>query len=59
MDFGQPNVEIGWKMANAQLLFLALCSYTKVRIPPDYCQATNLLYLNSKRKKYSNFKTLI
>ena len=24
MDFGQPNVEIGRKMANAQLLFLAL-----------------------------------
>jgi len=24
MDFGQPNVEIGWKMANGQLLFLAL-----------------------------------
>jgi len=24
MDFGQPNVEIGRKMANGQLLFLAL-----------------------------------
>jgi len=24
MDFGQPNVEIGWKMANGQLLILAL-----------------------------------
>jgi len=24
MDFGQPNVEVGWKMANGQLLFLAL-----------------------------------
>ena len=24
MDFGRPNVEIGWKMANNQLLFLAL-----------------------------------
>ena len=24
MDFGRPNVEIGWKMANSQLLFLAL-----------------------------------
>ena len=24
MDFGQPNAEIGWKMANGQLLFLAL-----------------------------------
>jgi len=24
MDFGQPNVEIGQKMANGQLLFLAL-----------------------------------
>ena len=25
MDFNQPNVEIGQKMANGQLLFLALC----------------------------------
>ena len=25
MDFGQPNVEIGRKMANGQLLFLGLC----------------------------------
>ena len=24
MDFGQSNAEIGWKMANGQLLFLAL-----------------------------------
>jgi len=24
MDFGRPNVEIGQKMANGQLLFLAL-----------------------------------
>jgi len=24
MDFGQPIVEIGWRMANDQLLFLAL-----------------------------------
>ena len=24
MDFGRPNVEVGWKMANGQLLFLAL-----------------------------------
>ena len=26
MDFGQPNAEIGRKMANGQLLFLALLS---------------------------------
>jgi len=31
MDFGQPNVEIGQKMANGQLLFLALDQYyTKI-----------------------------
>jgi len=24
MDFGRPNVEIGWKMANGELLFLVL-----------------------------------
>ena len=28
MDFGRPNVEIGWKMANGQQLFLAL--YLKI-----------------------------
>jgi len=28
MDFGQPNVEIGRKMANGQLLFLALVLYS-------------------------------
>ena len=26
MDFGWPNTEIGWKMANGRLLFLALVS---------------------------------
>ena len=25
MDFGRPNAEIGQKMANGRLLFLALC----------------------------------
>jgi len=30
MDFGQPNVEIGQKMTNGQLLFLALDRQTKV-----------------------------
>ena len=24
MDFGRPNVEIAWKMANGRLLFLVL-----------------------------------
>jgi len=27
MHFGQPNVEVSWKMANGQLLFLALGYY--------------------------------
>ena len=27
MDFGRPNAEIGWKMANGRLLFLALGVY--------------------------------
>ena len=31
MDFGQPIAEIGWKMANGQLLFLALCTCMCVR----------------------------
>ena len=29
MDFGRPNAEIGQKMANGQLLFLALERCTK------------------------------
>ena len=29
MDFGQPNAEIGQKVANSQLLFLALCVYVR------------------------------
>jgi len=28
MDFGRPNVEIGWKMANGQLLSPALLQAT-------------------------------
>ena len=30
MDFGRPNDEIGWKMANGQLLFLALATGSTV-----------------------------
>ena len=30
MDFGRPNVEIGWKMANGRLLFLALLLRTSI-----------------------------
>ena len=29
MDFGRPNVEIGWKMVNSRLLFLALYTGNK------------------------------
>ena len=31
MDFGRPNAEIGQKMANGQLLFLALYSGTQAK----------------------------
>ena len=30
MDFGWPNVEIAWKMANGWLLFLALLLLTQL-----------------------------
>ena len=30
MDFGWPNTESGWKMANGQLLFLALHAYVPI-----------------------------
>jgi len=32
MDFGWPNVEIGQKMANGQLLFLALYRYSNIYV---------------------------
>ena len=32
MDFGWPNTEIGWKMANGRLLFLALYFIAKTFI---------------------------
>ena len=31
MDYGRPNAEIGRKMANGQLLFLALCERINYR----------------------------
>ena len=33
MEFGQPNAEIDWKMANGRLLSLALlvCMYIKIQ----------------------------
>ena len=34
MDFGWPNAEIGQKMANGQLLFLALDSSINKSDPP-------------------------
>ena len=36
MDFGQPNVEIGQKMANDQLLFLGLPEGSRISLtlPP-------------------------
>ena len=45
MDFGQPNAEIGRKMANGWLLFLAL--YLWILLPiidkwGDYLQAATL-----------------
>jgi len=46
MDFGQPNVEIGHKIANGQLLFLALhevfCKYLWI------LQSTKVLSLLQK-----------
>ena len=36
MDFGQPNAEVGWKMANGQLLLIAL----------DYCVVIQNAYIH-------------
>ena len=31
MDYGWPNAEISWKMANGRLLFLTLCERINYR----------------------------
>ena len=36
MDFGRPNAEIGRKMANGRLLFLALHTYINNRLNTTY-----------------------
>ena len=41
MDFGQPNAEIGLKMANGQLLFLALHSVGSSRAEHNLIVLTN------------------
>ena len=38
MDFGRPNAEISRKMANGQLLFLVLCTYTEYVDCTAYCK---------------------
>ena len=35
--FGRPNAEIGWKMANGQLLFLAQHAYVPIDNRIDSC----------------------
>ena len=44
MDFGWPNAEIGWKMANGRLLFLAL---------PHICACGNLSLSNFLANSYT------
>ena len=41
MDFGQPNVEIGQKMANGQPLFLALLYQTCNICNNNHCRTDN------------------
>ena len=43
MDFGRPNSDIGRKMANSQLLFLALAGFGKASF---YTQKLNSLLLH-------------
>ena len=57
MDFGQPNVEIGQKMANGRLLFLALFMHDHVHNQEYWqknfgklssiCQFANVFYRQS------------
>ena len=51
MDFGWPNVEIGWKMANDQMLFpameeyLTLFSLHRVYMSPQSPMASHFLVI--------------
>ena len=47
MDFGQPNVKISWKMANGQLLFLALNNNKEsdMTLPHGLCIITTYNYM--------------
>ena len=49
MDFGWPNVEIGRKMANGQLLFLALvcavCVYMRTCVCVRACEQIKHIHI--------------
>jgi len=50
MNFGQPNVEIGQKMANNQLLFLALILCGQIK-------GTDTLY--AIKYQFSSYRTAV
>ena len=60
MDFGQPNVEIGQKMANGQLLFLALQMSPKfVKSMKIHCREKTVCMLLTHKNYYQNVFPII
>ena len=52
MDFGQPNAEIGQKMANGQLLFLGLYGHTLLATTRTPCHYTATGWTGAMRVKF-------
>jgi len=59
MDFGQPNVEIGWKVANGQLLFLALDEYTHKKYIQTYWHVKLKILNFNEERRFDLFKVIL
>ena len=47
MDFGQPYVEIGWKMADDQLLYLALLGLRYVKLAASIYHSLSSTFIDN------------
>jgi len=55
MDFGQPNVEIGQKITNGQLLFLVLLCYLAIRVILLVVKHLLFAFIYRDGEKYSSY----
>ena len=56
MDFGRPNAEIGWKMANGRLLFLALHIYPSSDVISLHCITHVCCYCTYTNENFKHLK---